>query len=412
MAPRYFGPHYEAACQRCSRPTIVVAEAFDANLPARCFACGAVCEVNQQLKSGDTVNLTKVDLTEANQRGRLHRFDVVAFNVTPLDANLKGGHATQSTLKRVWAFPGEQIELRRGEGWINGRLLQKSLSELAEVCVPISCFPSDSISHWWLIDSTQNTARKAERIESRNSEDWNILQPSQQLQFRYERPSRDPVIAGLVPSSLVDDYPFNQSSTAELHRVHDFLVAIELMELPSTDWLVQLRLGRELYSVRFVSEQIDAPNRNVSASSAATLELRAARRVVVAICDERLLVATDIKEQVKSLGNLAPAEIDDVEQPLVTVSSNCSLTFKSIMVARDLWLGPRQNRSAVWKAAEDGDASGYFLLGDNLPHSIDSRDDAVDRIAAERIVGRIESEYDRDGEDWLSWLFSEKLKHY
>ena len=112
--PRYYGPHFVAKCKTCSQSQFIAFEAFDANLPTRCFACGSVCEVKDAAKSGEVVELQKID-----ERHSLRRFDVAVFK------SMDDSSQNQLVAKRIWALPDEQIELRDGEAWVNGQLLQE-----------------------------------------------------------------------------------------------------------------------------------------------------------------------------------------------------------------------------------------------------------------------------------------------
>ena len=302
---------------------------------------------------------------------------------------------SQLIAKRIWALPDEQIELRDGQAWVNGQLLQKSVDEFAEVCVPLSDYPKDSFSHWWLEDASHSLARVEDTARAKSL----MLQPSHQLQFRYARPARDPSTPALVPSSFVDDYPCNQSSTAELHQVDDYLVAIELSEPTKSAWQISLSSGQQTYPVT-----IDDSNS----------QLQASHFLMVAICDGRLLVSSETADQQTPLADFNSAATSKgvyeattgSEPPLITISTQQPLMIKRLIVARDLWLGPRENRARTWTPEPGIDTSGYFMLGDNLPLSVDSRDSRVGRIAPDRIAGRVNSTYpNASRKAWIQRLF-------
>ena len=226
-----------------------------------------------------------------------------------------------------------------------------------------------------------------------------VLHPSQQLQFRYARPTRDPSTPALTSSSFVDDYPCNQNSTAELHQVDDYLIAIELSEPSNSVWQISLRSGQQTYPIA-----IDDSNS----------QLHASQFLVVAICDGRLLVSTETADQQTLLADFNSAATakgiyeatTDNAPTLITISAQQQLTIKRLIVARDLWLGPRENRAQNWTPESGIDNSGYFVLGDNLPLSVDSRDSRVGRIAPNRITGRVNSTYpNASRKAWIQRLF-------
>ena len=317
--------------------------------------------------------------------------------------------------KRVWGLPGEQIELRSGEAWIDGHLLQKTIAELAAVCVPISDFPHDTFSHCWIEDGSRNLSR----IESTETKQRIVLQPQQSLQFRYARPNRDPATPTLIASQLWDDYSCNQNSTAELHPVEDYLVAVELSEPSNAAWQIELTFRQQKYVIAVhdrmmqVGSNEHVDNENVN-NAAASLQIAATQRLVVAVCDGRLLASSESDTQQLDLtrNDDTPTAVEkrnaneEAGQRLVAISTGHQLAIKRLIVARDLWLGPRQSRADSWTAEPNAVPSGYFVLGDNLPLSIDSRDDVVGRISPEQIIGLIDSPSLRaESRLWMDRLF-------
>jgi hypothetical protein len=130
----------------------------DLRLTTRCLHCGGQCDVDPQVIPGD---VTRVEL-RGNRPiawGNLQNENSLA---APTASN---NHATASSLdtfylqrferlvthdpqsgqnqvKRLWGLPGELIEFRDGDLWINDRLYQKSIEELAQVGVPVAEYRS------------------------------------------------------------------------------------------------------------------------------------------------------------------------------------------------------------------------------------------------------------------------------
>ena len=426
MAPRLLGPHFVDLCPRCGQQGASAAEAYDANRPTRCFQCGAVSVVDNEVKAGDVVEIVR----DVNLRP-LRRFDVIVYESTSddstesertlRDATIEGKDSvlrkqtSQFTAKRVWALPGDSIELRDGEAWVNGQQLQKSLREMAEVGIVISRFPADARSHWWVRESPLDPPI---RIEKRADARSYRLQAAQRLEFRYARPSRNLAVEDLVPSPLVDDYTCNQNSTAALHKVTDYLVAVELAAAPTSDWSIGLCCNNKPLVLRVLAEGSEPPeftlqgdNTLKRSSAPSLLTIPSARCLVAAECDGRLLVATEKGDWQWALNELHETASDTVQMrskpvalvheaeqqvelephpPIVWIESAGVLSVHRLVVERDLWLGPREERVAQWSEPTDQAAKeGYFVLGDNLPLSLDSRDQSIGRIAAKRIVGRL-----------------------
>lgn len=388
MAPTWFGPHRLATCPRCGQQSAIVEEAYDPLLPTRCFSCGSVCTCSAEVYPGENI-----EIASYHPNVPLKRLDLLTFQQTDGNDNFP------QTLKRIWALPGEHIELRQGEAWLDGKLLQKSAREFSRVCIPISLFPKDTRSHWWIV---KNSERDATPVEETDHSPL-LLDKSQQLEFRYARPNRIPAIQEMRSSKILDDYAFNQNSIAQFHEVPDFLVLIELAEPANAPWTIVMESQGKRYGVE-VAVKGTVNSKAVFGPSI---------RLLIAVCDGRLLAASDLQE---SIWNLSEVEIEkrsegpDENSP-ITIMTSDRLRISRLMVARDQWLGPRESRLNEWtpegteaevKAEE---LSGYFVLGDNLQLSIDSRDRSVGRIATDQVTGKVMT-----NEDSTKWILA-RLNH-
>lgn len=390
MAPTWFGPHLTATCSHCGQSSPVVHEAYDPAVPTRCFSCGALCICKNDLQAGEVIEVVRRDANHP-----LKRFDVVAYGTHDEDE-------FSQSLKRVWALPGERIELREGKAWINGTPLQKSAQELASVCLPLSRFPLDVRSHWWVADASHI---EPIRIEVAANQSYFELKPNQRLEFRYVRPNRHPEMPSMLPSPIVDDFPFNQNSIAQFHEVPNYMLALELVRPVLTPWYVRMRSQGKQFRLCVGS------NSKVTGGQAkpTSAEIDGTNRLLIAVCDDRLLAATEKRD---SAWNLVDLEADsDPENAkldsLITITTSEPLRIKRLLIARDQWLGPRESRLTEWELTgneaeiAEANASGYFVLGDNLRLSLDSRETTVGRIAGDRITGLV-----KRLEDSPEWILS------
>jgi hypothetical protein len=392
MAPAWFGPHRTATCKECGQQSIVVYEAYDPVVPTRCFSCGAICFCSNNLESGEVIEVSQRDVSAS-----LKRFDVVTFDTPESDEE-----ESLQALKRIWALPNERIELHDGKAWIDGRQLQKSAKELAEVCVPLSRFPKDNRSHWWVTDPPSG---ESTRIESAAIQTHIRLEPNRRLEFRYVRPSRNPETPEMFPSPIVDDYPFNQNSIAQFHEVPDYMLAVELVKPMLTPWFVCLHSQGKQYRVRVGSSGDESRGQ----ANSALAEIDSGVRLVIAVCDDRFLASTENRDSQWKLVDLEEAlDSGNVQlDTLISITTTETLPIKRLLVARDLWLGPRESRLTEWMPSgtnaeiEAEVARGYFMLGDNLQLSFDSRDSTFGRVSRDRIKGTVERL-----EDSPAWILS------
>lgn len=398
MAPTWFGTHLSATCSKCGQQSLVVDEAYDAAIPTRCFSCGAVCLPPTGVKPGEMIEVTR-----CSEKTPLRRFDVVTFGDSKNEQAV-----SPNTLKRVWALPGERIELLGGEAWIDGKLLQKTPKELAAVSIPISRFPRDTFSHWWIVDDSSNEATS---IETAAGESPLNLEADQRLEFRYARPNRLLEQPAMLPSRIVDDFPFNQNSIAPFHEVPDFLLAFELDESAMAPWTICLRSEEKLYCVQIVSEGVADDAAKVNSVVAA-----GSNRMLIAICDGRLLVATEQKVKEWRLVDFEANWVTGAakQDSLISITTTEALRLKRLLVARDQWLGPRESRLTDWvpngteAEIREEVAGGYFVLGDNLQLSLDSRDASMGRIARDRIRGHVKRQ--KSSPTWILSLLNHSFR--
>ena len=402
MAPTWFGPHLKATCSACGQRSEIVLEAYDPAVPTRCSSCGAVCDSPNKLNEDEIKPGEVIEIIRPASSTGLKRFDLVTFSLSTRDSSTQVSPETSpETLKRIWALPDEDIELHDGKAFIDGKVLQMNLREFAQICIPISRFPNDTRSHWWVTDTSNN---QGTRIEDAATQRQLILERGQQLEFRYMRPNRNPEVARMLPSSVVSDFPFNQNSIAKFYDVADVLLAIEFVKPTSESWSVSIQSEGKRYLLG-VSAHGDASGNSV--------KLENVKRMVIAACDGRMLVST---ERMDHEWNLAEFECDQVKvdqvkvdqapvDSLISITTTDALHISRLLVARDQWLGPRESRETDWTRVGNEDTAGYFVLGDNMELSVDSRDASVGRISPDRIAGQAKRLTDTT--EWIQEL----LKH-
>ena len=209
----------------------------------------------------------------------------------------------------------------------------------------------------------------------------------------------------MLPSRIVDDFPFNQNSIAQFHEVPNYMLALELVRPVLTPWYVRMRSQGKQFRLCVGS------NSKVTGGQAkpTSAEIDGTNRLLIAVCDDRLLAATEKRD---SAWNLVDLEADsDPENAkldsLITITTSEPLRIKRLLIARDQFLGPRESRLTEWELTgneaeiAEANASGYFVLGDNLRLSLDSRETTVGRIAGDRITGLV-----KRLEDSPEWILS------
>ena len=131
MAPAFVGPHRHVVCPECrfafdcdADPAV---DALSGPSQAFCPNCCAICPNIEQLPilAGDRV----VALRGAFALRTPRRWEpVIVSHVGGTDA---------AVTKRVVGLPGEEIELRQGNVWIDGKLVRKTLAEQRAMAIPV-----------------------------------------------------------------------------------------------------------------------------------------------------------------------------------------------------------------------------------------------------------------------------------
>lgn len=346
MEPSLAGPHFLATCPQCSASHRIAAEFRNLQLPVGCQRCGAACEITQEILQGDRV---LVDQSIDTQD--LKRFDLLAFT--------EGG---KSAVKRIWGMPREKVRIRDGEVMIDGKLLQKSLAQLKAVAIPVA-------STWLPIDSGQKGASVAFVLQAAYPD----------LAGLRDAPDR----AFLNHSWIVDDYACDQGLSYQTQRVHDY--ALEL-SLSTPMALVELQLnvyGRAL-NVRFSRRQSESVNWGWQGDS---LILPMHDYAVIAVCDGRILAGNGWGEQ-----DPLSVPVDSIKEDLaawdmepgIACIRAAHLESVHAKVVRDLYIRT-DTRTGTGESAEDT-SDGFFLLGDNQPSSVDSRN-GLGRVLPQNVLG-------------------------
>jgi hypothetical protein len=298
-------------------------------------------------------------------------------------------------------MPGEQVDIRDGELWLNGQMLQKDWEQLAAIAVTVSEFPQHKVSHWWLGDPRGDETRleAADRVISSQGELSVLLAAEQWLQWLYQRPARVhpdqvPRAQWMVASPLIDELDCNQGIARIPHVVEDYWLSIGLASRPKGPASVEC-------SYRGMSFCIDLEpalpaSQPIVTETLATgqqrIKVPMGRFVDVAFCDHRLLIRSDEAERILPWHEIveigqrdAIPGLVDGRGEIIRISCRGAMMIHRLSIARDLHLLPEVTGN--FSASTTG-STGYFLLGDNLAVSADSRGE-LGRVGSNRLLGRV-----------------------
>lgn len=228
MAPTFPGVHYAATCPRCQWEF-----AYDAKLGSRqvrifCPLCGQAFPRQEP----DAIwPATRVKLARVTSDTDLQRWAVVAYQ-----------HGDQISVKRIVGLPGESVSIQQGEVWVNGAPLLKPPAVEFDLRIPV-------------FDSRHVTERQLEISPDPGSQKFPLrLESGRSVEFvnfaNYES------ISGQSRENIKDSLGYNQGLTRALNFCHDFGCQFSILDdVPRSELHFQVTLllqGLRHGSVEFV----------------------------------------------------------------------------------------------------------------------------------------------------------------
>jgi hypothetical protein len=381
MAEALYGPHLPVACQECGFRFRCGLEYPPAQDLAVCPNCG---------NRDNPVDTTRI---VPGQRVYIDRWPQLAHRVGTWQAVAfrEPSGAGELTVKRTVATGPGRVAIQDGDVYLNGRIQQKNLAQLRELRVLVhdDHFRSPLANRWQPAQSTSrwkpcSTGYATDPpSEPAPSPDW----------LHYVQwtcwPNSSPAVHRTEQVPIFDHDPYNQSlSRGNLHPVPDILLACQLQVDRGATCVLRVTSRADEFAWEFHPEKSACQlrwNRSLVAQ-AAYAGNAASVAVEMAVCDHRLLAAIggSLVFEFDYRPSSGPSADD---QPRLSVgAAGGSVRLESPQVYRDVYyLGP--GGATLWEAPQAVAASQWFVLGDNVPVSLDSRLWAA--IEADTILGTV-----------------------
>lgn len=380
MAPTLFGAHQKSLCPDCNHLNRFANESF----PASLYYCGR-CRKKLEKPTFESETGDDVQVQPANE---LKRWDIVLVR----DPGEK-----MRIIKRLVGFPGETLQIKLGDLWINGRRIERTLDEILNTRITLHEDTSPKTSFnipapdaalptigWYSTPSTlaveEQTQTAQERLSFLYREPWSITPNGQANQQA----------AGAIVS---DWYPENPAFSGPLWPVTDQI--LELCFVPKASGELKVSL-RDAHSAEPACIQLEewkskweASRWSDDRSERSLPETNFALQYVFAHCDGAYWMRVNTgsldpqsqlfqKQETLTEWRKSEVEIDSPSSSAVSPETLWLLEFSGIdywvtrYVARDLYF-----RGDSWSEGRGipviRTLEGYFLLGDNQPISLDSR---------------------------------------
>ena len=376
MADGLWGVHREVTCVDCRHRFACGADVRPVSPRAVCPNCG--CAENdlqgQPDIDGDRVLVEKSVFSLRAPR----RWEPVALR--------DPGKPSRILVKRVVGLPGESVQVREGDLYVDGQIQRKSLFEQRAVAV--------------LVHDAGNTPRADLALPPRWDDDqvgtgWGAAEgrfahpavpgPSSVNWLTYRHWRRVPGQAGKIregPITNVRGYNQTRGQRAEnIHPVTDVLLCFRLAQVVGEgELLVRASDGREQFEIRIdvgqASYEVFENGEPLGAPGRGRLPARISElHVEVSLFDRQFMLALDGRPAVVYPYEPTGPDRKPTSRPLAIGSRGLGVGLRELRVYRDVYYTHPVGVKGRWgleKPVRLG-ADEYFVLGDNSPVSEDSR---------------------------------------
>lgn len=389
MAPYLLGFHKQVVCPDCRLPFAVgvpVDTETDTNGPVACPNCGQA-HIDLSLvprNEGDQLLVQKF----AYLFRRPKRWEVVVFQ--------NPNQPTQAYVKRVIGLPGEEIQVRAGDLWINGELARKNLAEQRSTRMVVSALkyrPSDREELRWQLENGWQTTPDGFMFDP----DFAAMagDAGNRMSVTYHGTAPKHSMSSSVTDSAqlwpTDEYAYNGLNEAsQRYRVRDLMLAMQI-ELHSgrgsMTWALsdgaqtfEVSLAAGERELRLFIDGVEEPDQRVKLSG--TMWQRK-RLVEMSLFDRQLLFALDgeviyqrplepLVLPAKNVEDSAKNPVLEDAQPVRFDARDLHVSVSDLTLYRDVYYTRGDGRHGVNEPYRLS-ADEYFFLGDNSPVSLDSR---------------------------------------
>lgn len=427
MAPYLLGFHKQVVCPECRFPFAVgvpVEDGHDTSGPVACPNCG-----QQQ------IDLSHVPRNEGDQLlvqkfayllRRPKRWEVVVFQ--------NPSQPTQAYVKRVIGLPGEEIQVRTGDVWINGKLARKNLAEQRSTRMAICSYqhrsPGEDESRWKLAGRWSSRGRILECVDREGDAPAEPLRSEvgrsgsagtssshrgmsdtdadgfSWVTYSGDAPKRTGAQSQAGPPHVwpTDEYAYNGLvEPTQRYRVRDLMLAMQIelhsgrgeMAWSLSDGLqtFEVRLAAGDRELRLFVDGDEESNQRVKLSGSMW---KRPRLIEVSLFDRQLLFALDgeviFQRPLEPLAlpaknGTSTAKDSDSGAPAKFGVRDLHASVSDLTLYRDVYYTRGDGRHGITEPYRLG-SDEYFFLGDNSPVSLDSRSWVDNVVSSKMLIGK------------------------
>ena len=338
----------------------------------------------KQAQAGQRVLIDRLPLAMDSAQ----RWDLVAF--------YPPGEEQKLAVKRVVGLPGEELAIREGDVFIDGRRLRKTLDQQQALSVLVH--DNDYLPGG---ESQLPSRWRSDREETRWQEitggfriapaddapaatlDW--------LSYRHWRCTPNP-----LPRSdeepVRDNYGYNQGLSRHLQVVLDLMLVCRV-ELAGGGQLLFLgHDGHESWEIEIEPEQqrlaLRRQGKLVDAADWPATTGGQPLDLVFSLFDRQLILAVDGQTLLSRPLPVAPGPLQPTSRPFAIAASALTAEITGLQIYRDVYYLDPTNRLGDWLPGLRLGKDEYFLLGDNVPLSRDSRS-LPSAVTRKSLIGKV-----------------------
>jgi len=364
MAPLLLGIHRQCDCPKCGFPVVVGAPPADVDLKlhwqVKCPNCGQgdLGLENQPDRPGQWLLVDKNVYEWRSPR----RWELVVF---------RGPNGTPY-VKRVVGLPGENVQIKDGDVYINGEIARKPFDVASEMGVLL--FDGRHFNpNWWALDPNgKPTASGLQVLSSGAKSHWHMQLPSH-----------------WSSKTFTDYWVYNGQRVNVIEPAFDFRFQCRVrMKGPAgTCMSIRLENGR---GSQGESIQVDLPS-TVSTSSVVKttegpMEYDYPRLVELTYVDGNYIIRFDNGRPNLRFTELADFKKQPVEAPVRMSVLNADVDFQDMRLYRDTHY-QSVGRHGIKTPCRLGPDE-FFVLGDNSAVSDDSRMWPEPGVKQSALIGR------------------------
>ena len=376
MAGAVLGPHSKVDCRDCGFRFALSCETTSPQ-PIVCPNCGAANDPNTFSQVvGDRLVIDRAGCVLRPPQ----RWEIVALRCPD--------RADEVCVKRIIGLPGEAVQIRRGDIYINGRIARKDLRSLLEMAVSVhdEFQPADTESFWRPEDTSSEWRSMADEF---TCDRQGMSASSQRVDWlTYEHRQFSALAAKGTPSAILNDIAYNQSESRELAPVPDVMLRCTARVVGDGALLFKVDDFRDEFVVRLSAGTQGAKllrNGQEVARAATTVALDPPVDVDLALADHQLLLAVNRRVVLEYPYEPSDRAAKPTPHPLAIGAERATAQVAKVRVLRDIFYSPAEGVSATKEYRLGADE--YFVLGDNSPVSEDSRSWKL-AVPSELILGK------------------------